>query len=385
MNKIKRTMRKWSGAGALLTLAMVAGCSSSGSKIKPADLVDITPAFAVKTVWSTSVGSAGKYVFSPMPVGDRIYTAAANGTVSKIALDNGSDEWRVNAGTELTAGVGSDGKIVAVAGVKGMVLAFNALDGKLRWKAQASSEILSAPAVGGGVVVVRSIDNRIAGFDAETGKRKWILDRPGPALTLRTAPGMVVVGPTVVVALPGGRLLSLNLSNGGPRWEVLVGEPRGTTELERIADLAGFPAAYQRDVCAAAYQGKVGCVDVVNGAVRWSKKLEAGAGAGMALDERYVYAVDERGAIYALSAENGQSIWRNTKLAHRELSAPVALGRYLAVADYQGYVHFLSREDGSFVNRLSTDGSPVLTRPLLVGTTLIVQTRSGTLAALAAK
>ncbi len=380
-----RTIRKWSGLGALAAVLLLAGCSSSTPKNNPADLVDITPTFGVKTVWSTSVGSAGKYTFSPMPIGDRIYTAAANGTITKIALDNGSEEWRVNADMDLTAGVGSDGKVVAVAGAKGMLLAFDALDGKLRWKVQASSEILSAPVVGEGVVVVRSIDNRIAGYDAETGKRKWILDRPGPALILRTSPGMVIVGPTVVVALPSGRLLSLNLSNGGPRWEVPVGEPRGTTELERIADLAGFPAVYRRDVCAAAYQGKVACLDVVNGTMRWSKKLTAGAGAGTALDERYVYAVDERGAIYALSNENGQSVWRNDKLAYRELSAPAALGRYVAVADYKGYVHFLSREDGSFVNRLATDGSPVLTRPLLVGSTLIVQTRSGTLTAFAAK
>lgn len=382
MGEMMRTILKWLGAALLVVLA---GCSSSGPKIKPAELVDLNPTLEIKTKWSTSISSAGKYVFSPMPVQDRIYTAAANGNVYKISAENGNEAWRVNADMPLTGGSGSDGKVVVVAGEKGVLLAFDAADGKLRWKAQASSEILSAPAVGGGVVVVRSIDNRIAGYDAETGKRKWTLDRPEPSLTLRTSPGMEIVGPTVVVALPGGRLLSLNLSNGGPRWEVLVGEPRGTTEIERIADLAGFPAIHGRDVCAAAYQGKVACFDVVTGATRWSKKLTDGAGAGMAIDERYVYAVDARGSVYAFSKENGQSIWRNDKLAHRGLSAPVALGRYVAVADYRGYVHFLSREDGSFVNRVSTDGSPVLTRPLLSGSTLIVQTQSGTLAAFGAK
>ncbi len=187
----------------------------------------------------------------------------------------------------------------------------------------------------------------------------------------------------MVAALPGGKLLSVDLRNGGARWEVAVGDPRGATELERIADVSGFPAVFGRDVCAAAYQGRVGCVDVVTGAARWSKKLSSGSGLG--IDDRNVYATDENSALYAFTRDSGQSVWRNDKLAHRGLSAPISLGRVIAVADGQGYIHFLSREDGSFMNRVSTDGSPILAAPLLAGTNLIIQTKSGTLLAVAAE
>lgn len=375
-------MRKFNWIIGLGAAALLAGCSSSGPKVKPASLVDFTPKLNVEKVWSTSVGSSGRYVFSPAHVRGHIFAAGNDGVVYGLSAENGAEEWRAKADMSLTAGVGTDGKTVAVAGEKGKLLAFDT-EGKLRWTVQTSSEILSAPAVGRGLVVVRSLDNRIAAYDIDTGKRKWTLDRPAPPLTLRTAPGMVVVGPTLVVALPGGRLLSLNLTNGGPRWEVLIGEPRGTTELERVVDLTGFPAVFDRDVCAAAYQGRVGCADVVNGTMRWSKKLAAGA--GVSVDERNVYAVDEQGAIYAFSRENGQNVWRNDKLAHRGLSAPVALGRYVAVGDAEGYVHFLSREDGSFVNRLRADSSPIVGTPVLAGSTLIVQTQSGTVAGFSAK
>lgn len=376
-------MRKIVWLGAALWIAALAGCSGSGPKYTPAELVDVKPTVNIKAIWSASLDGADRYVFSPIVVGDRVFAAGSGGAIAKISVENGRDDWRINAEMKLTAGVGSDGKTVAVAGKKGALLAFDS-DGKLRWQAQASSEILTAPAVGGGLVIVRSIDNRIAAYDVETGKRKWTIDRPAPPLTLRSAPGMLVVGPTVVVALPGGRLLSLNLANGGPRWEVSIGEPRGATELERIADLTGNPAVYGRDVCAAASQGRIACVDVVTGAMRWSKTLAAGA-VGVSVDERYVYAVDVHGAVYAFSRENGQSIWRNDKLSHRGLSAPVALGRYVAVVDYEGYVHVLSREDGWFVNRLSTEGSSVLSQPILAGSTLIVQNRSGSLYAFAAE
>ena len=381
-------MRKVLKVAGIGMFALLAGCSSISSlnpfsakvepKNVPAALVDFKSTLALKSVWTTSIGSSGNYVFSPVYAGDSIYAAAANGSISRISAANGSTVWRINADIPLTAGVGSDGSTVAVAGEKGMVIAFDA-DGKLRWKAQASSEVLSAPVVGAGLVVVLSLDNRIAAYDVVSGKRKWSVDRTSPSLTLRSSPGMVIVGPTVVAALPGGKLLSVDLRNGGARWEVAVGDPRGATELERIADVSGFPAVFGRDVCAAAYQGRVGCVDVVTGAARWSKKLSSGSGLG--IDDRNVYAVDENSALYAFTRDGGQSVWRNDKLAHRGLSAPISLGRVIAVADGQGYIHFLAREDGSFMNRVSTDGSPIVASPLLAGTNLIIQTKSGTLLA----
>ena len=377
-------MRKIGKLIGLLFLGVLAGCSSSGPKIKPAELVDFTPSLKLEKIWTASIGGADRHVFSPAVAGEHLYVAGADGAIAKLAASTGKEAWRIHAETALTAGVGSDGRLVAVAGEKGVVLVFDA-DGKFRWKAQASSEILTAPVVGAGLVIVRSVNNRIAAFDAETGKRKWTLDRPSPSLILRSAPGMVIVGPTVVVALPGGKLLSLNLSNGGPRWEVIVGEARGATELERIADVSGTPSFFNREVCVAAYTGRVACVDVVTGAMRWSRKLGAGSRVGMAQDERYAYAVDEKGSVYAMTRENGQSVWRNDKLAHRGLSAPVALGRYVGVVDYEGYLHFLSRDNGAFVNRLSVGGGRVATQPVLAGSTLIVQTQSGDITAIAAR
>ena len=382
-------MRKaWMVVGGC-ALVMLSGCSSINPfsskpdpKNAPAALVEVQQKLAVKKIWSTSVGKSGDYVFTPVYARDSIFTAAADGSVTRMSATTGAVQWRVSAGIALIGGVGSDGNTVAVGGEKGMLIAFDG-DGKLRWKVQASSEILSAPIVGEGLVVVRSLDNRIAAYEIESGKRKWVLERPLPPLTMRASPGMAIVGPTLVVAQPGGKLLSLMLSNGGARWEVSVGDPRGTTELERIADIAGYPAVFGRDVCAAAYQSRIACVDAVSGATRWSKKFSGGAGVGV--DNLYVYGVDDRGAVYAFSRDGGQSVWRNDKLTNRGLSAPIPLGRVVAVADSQGYVHFMARDDGSFVNRLPTDGSAITATPLLAGSSLIVQTRNGTLSAFAAE
>jgi outer membrane protein assembly factor BamB len=175
--------------------------------------------------------------------------------------------------------------------------------------------------------------------------------------------------------------LALAANNGGPRWEATVGDPRGATELERIADISGDPVVVGGAVCAVAYQGRVGCFDGNTGAPRWSKELSSEV--GISADERFIFAADENGTVNALTRDAGTSVWRNNKLAYRRLSTPVSFGRAVAVGDAQGYLHFMSREDGALLARVATDGSPVIGNPKVVGANVIFQTQSGTVVALA--
>ena len=385
------------GLLAAVVLAL-AGCSSLPSmpslsslnpfsskavpKNPPVALVDVKTTLAVRTLWTAPVGVAGIYTFSPAVTADSVFVGAQDGTLARLELSSGKAQWRINIGGIMTAGVGSDGNTVAVAGEKGTVLAFDGA-GKQLWKAQVSSEVLSAPAVGAGLVVVRSQDNRIVGFDAATGARKWVVQRTAPALTLRAAPGILLAPPSAYVALPGGKLLALALATGAPRWEAAVGEARGATELERIIDTSGMPVLIGREVCAVSFQGRAMCFDANTGTVAWAKDLSSNVGLGA--DERFIFAADITGAVQALTRDGGASVWKNTQLAYRRLSAPVSVGRAIAVGDYQGYVHFLGREDGAMLARVATDGSEILAAPLLANGNLIVQTRAGAVVALAAE
>ncbi|NRR33737.1 outer membrane protein assembly factor BamB [Oxalobacteraceae bacterium] len=367
-------------------LALTAGCGSMNPfatkdpKTQPAALVELKSSIAVRTAWKYNVGKAGTAVFSPALADNSLFVADADGAIARIDAASGKEQWRIKAGSDLTGGVGSDGNVVVVGGTKGLILAFDG-SGKPLWKAQASSEVLSAPVVGGDVVVVRSVDNRITAYEAKTGVKRWTVLRTTPALTLRNAPGMVIGGANVYVAQPGGKLLALTLAAGVPRFEVVVGEPRGATELERVTDIAGTPVLFEKDVCAVSYQGRVGCFDATTGVARWNK--EASSDVGVAVDQRFVFVADDKGAVSAFSREGGQSAWKNDKLALRRLSTPLSYGRAVAVGDFQGYVHFLSREDGALIGRVSTDGSPIQSVPVIAGANLIFQTQSGTVTALA--
>ena len=370
-------------------LALMAGCSTLSSlnpfasKSKgnqPAALVELKGSMAVRTAWKLDMGKANNYIFTPAMVGNTLVLAGGDGSLARVEAASGRQMWRIKAAVPLTAGVGSDGNVIVVGGDKGAVLAFD-MDGKALWTAQASSEVLSSPVTGEGMVVVRSIDNRIIGLDAKTGEKKWTVQRVAPPLSLRNAPGMIVVDKEVIIAQPGGKLLALTLATGAPRWEVAVGEARGATELERVTDIGGAPVLFDKDVCAAAYQGKVGCFDVATGSAKWTKDLSSDV--GVSVDQRFVFAVDDKGAISAFNRDGGASVWKNDKLGYRRLSTPVSYGRAVAVGDYQGFVHFLSREDGAFLARAATDGSAITSPPLVAGTNLIFQTQSGTVTAIA--
>ncbi|MGJ7914182.1 outer membrane protein assembly factor BamB [Massilia sp. LXY-6] len=381
-----RITRKLVGVG---VLALMTGCSTISSlnpfasKPKgnlPAPLVDLKGSMAVRTAWKLEVGKSRNYQFTPALAGNTVVVAGGDGTLVRAEAASGRQLWRVKAGMILTAGVGTDGNLIVVGAEKGQLLAFD-MDGKQIWKTQLSSEILSSPVVGQGVVVARSVDNRIVGIDAATGQKKWTVQRAAPPLTLRLAPGMVVHDRDVIVAQPGGKLMSLILATGAPRWEVEVGVARGATELERVTDIGGYPAVFEDEVCAVSYQGRAGCWDLLNGSPRWTRDISSEG--GVAVDQRFVFVADDKGAVYAYNRDTGTSAWKNDKLAFRRLSTPVSYGRAVAVGDYQGYVHFLSREDGAFLARAATDGSAISSTPLVAGSNLIFQTQNGTVTAIA--
>ncbi|MFZ4536004.1 outer membrane protein assembly factor BamB [Propionivibrio sp.] len=358
----------------------LAGCStldslnpfaSSGPKM--AELQPIKATAEVRVVWRESVGKSDVYAFTPAVVGSTVYAASKDGNL--IRIDDGKLAWKINAGQPLSGGVGADQSMVVVGSPKGDLLAFASADGKLLWKAKATSEILSPPALGDGIVVVRSGDNRLAAYDALDGKRKWIYQRPTPALSLRVTSSPVIEGKFVFAGFPGGKLIAVSTSNGAAMWDGTVALPKGSTELDRVADITSAPVISGRTICAVAFQGRVACFDLSNGNLAWARDMSSAV--GLAIDGRYLYVTDDKGSVHALDMASGASLWKQDKLSLRRVSAPLTRRGLIAVADVQGVVHFLNRDDGSFVARLTTDGSPVIAPLQALGSLLLVQTSNG--------
>ena len=363
---------------AALLLAALAACSTDSNKLDKdaAKLVEFKQTAALEVRWHVDIGHAGNNALLPAIMHDAVYAANAKGQLYRLERATGKRVWRSDSGFTISAGVGAGDGLVLVGGEKGELAAF-AEDGTLRWKTKVSSEVLNAPQIADGVVVVRTGDGRINGLDAADGKRLWLYERATPSLVVRSHAGVTIERGTVYAGFAGGKLAAIDLATGIVKWEAVVSQPRGNTELERISDIISAPVTDGEQVCAVAFQGRVACFSLAQGGLLWSRELSSDK--GMALLRNNLYVTDDSGVVLALDKNSGSSVWKNDQLSQRRNSAPLALGNHLLLGDYEGYLHALNIEDGSLVARLKTDGGPLMTAPLELDGGLLVQSLDGDL------
>jgi len=358
----------------LLTLVLLTACSGT-PKPKPGPLEPLVPQIGGRMVWSARVdsvqfpllvsvtGAAGAGVFT---------VGGTDGTVLALQAETGAELWRANVGAKLSAGVGSDGRYVAVVTRDNELVTLEA--GRVIWRQRLGARVATAPLVAGERVFVLGVDRSVLAFDALDGKLLWNFTRAGDALTLAQAGVLSAFRDNLLVG-QGNRLTALDPLKGLVRWEVPVASPRGTNEVERLADLIGPASRVGNVFCVRAFQNGVGCVDADKATAVWS--INGGGGQPVAADEQYVFAADGVDRITARRRSSGETVWSSDKYQHRLLSGPISVGTTVVFGDFEGQVHFLSRETGDALLRLATDGSPIVGTPVRSGTTLAVATRDG--------
>jgi len=358
----------------LLALALALGlvaCSGPSNLIKPAELAPNPALLGVRLAWSAKVGP----VDFPLDVrvnGNLVAIASSNGLLSVLDGRTGTEAWRVEIGEPIGAGVGGDGRLIAVLTRQNELVVLE--NGRQLWRHKTTAQGFTPPLVAGGRVFHLAADRSVTAFDASSGRRLWSQQRPGEALVLRQAGVLLAVGDTLVVGL-GSRLVGMNPSNGSARWEASIATPRGTNDVERLVDVIGRVSRDKEVVCARAFQAAVACVNASRGNVLWTKP--ASGSVGLHGDDRLVFGVESDGRVMAWQRADGQLAWTSELLRYRGLSAPLVVGRSVVVGDASGQVHWLSRDDGALLNRMATDGSAIVSGPVLADGTLVIVTRQG--------
>jgi outer membrane assembly lipoprotein YfgL len=368
---------------ACLLLATLAGCSNfnagklnpmnwfGAEKPKPAPLETVAPKMSARMVWSTKVDSV-QFPLVPAVNGDTFTVAGTDGTVLALEAASGRELWRSQAGDRLSAGVGSDGRFSAVVTRSNELVV---LDGpNVKWRKRLNSRVTTPPLVAGERVFVMGVDRVVQAFDAVDGRMLWTLQRPTEALTL-SATGVVAPFKDTLLVGQGPRLTAVDPLRGTVRWEVPMSSPRGTNEVERLADLIGPPVRIGDIICARAFQSAVGCADAERGTLVWSRS--AGGITNVAGDEQLLVGADASDRITAWREASGEVAWSNERFLNRRLSGPLSLGKAVLFGDFEGQLHFLSRDTGETLLRLPTDGSQVVGTPVRAGVTVLVATRSG--------
>jgi len=367
-------------AAAFAAMALVAGCADDVAK--PTPLEPLQAKIAGHEVWKLSLSSfgtlnalAGNAGFGPQGVavaGKDFVIAALNGAIVSVDADTGKENWRADAGGRLSTGVGTDGRYTAVVTRDGDLVTLEG--GKIAWRQHLGSAVVTAPFVAGERVFVLGVDRSVQAFDAVDGKKLWVYAKAGDALTLAQAGVLTSWQDTLLFGL-GARLTALDPLKGTIRWEVPVAAPRGTNEVERLADLVGPAARVGSVYCIRAFQNGIGCVDAERVTALWSINLSGGQAIGADVD--YVFAGDASDRLSARRRANGETVWLSDKFQNRKLSGMLSIGKVVVFGDLDGYVHFLDRATGTPLLRLPTNGSPIVGTPMRAGNTLAVTTRDG--------
>jgi outer membrane protein assembly factor BamB len=355
---------------AVLFVAFISACAGP-ERPKPVDLGPNVPLIGIKLAWAAHLGPVD-FPLQMLAAGDSVFVAGSEGVVAQINATSGKDVWRVALGTQLTAGVGTDGRYSAVVSKANQLIVIS--EGREIWRQKLGALTLTAPLVAGDRVFVLSADRTVYAFDAASGRKLWQQQRNGDSLVLGQSGLLLAVGDALVIG-QGGRLVGLNPLNGVLRWEAPIATSRGTNEVERLVDLV---AGYSRDrstVCVRAFQSAIGCVDVGQGRVLWTKP--ASGSTGVHGDESAIFATESDGRLVSSRRTDGERLWVSELLKYRSLTSPLLLGKSVVVGDNEGMLHFLSRQDGSPLNRIATDGSPVVSSPVLTGQTVIAVTKRG--------
>lgn len=362
---------------ALALLGALTACGSSKPEPAALESLDAKSASARATIaWSMRVGEVQPTAALALAAG-RAAVASADGDLVVLDAASGREAWRAQIQGNVSAATGFDGRYAAIVTDANELQVFD--QGKLLWRERQPGRVLTAPVVAGERVFLQAVDRSVRAYDVLDGRWLWSYQRPGAEpLALGSR---LVIQPFRDTLLIGqsNRLVGLDPLKGTPRFDVNVGTPRGSNEVERLADLVGPMARVDDEACVRVFQFSVACLELNRGSVRWSRP-QAGT-QSVAADRRVVVGADGSDRLTAWKTENGDFLWRVDRFIHRGLGAPVVWGERVVVGDADGYVHILDKADGRTVGRIELD-SALVAPPVVAGDLLLVLTRKGTVSAL---
>jgi outer membrane protein assembly factor BamB len=340
----------------MLTLAVLAGCSTSDTFEQPAPVPEISSSVGLEPVWSMGVGDGhdDKFLYlAPLNTGDRLYAASADGEVYAVASENGKVFWFRDLDEEISAGVGGDQGNLYLVTRDAELMALSREDGSALWRQPLPNEVLASPQSNGRLVVTQTIDGKVLAFDTASGEQAWQYDSDVPVLSIRAAASPLVGADLVLASLANGKLMAISTETGQPVWQYEVGQPQGRTELERLVDVAGEPLILESAAMIVGYQGKLALVDLQTGQEIWSRP--ASSLQSPMIGNGNIFVAGANGDITAYRGSDRRELWVQDRLSWRQPTQPVVYEDYLLIGDFEGYIHMLSLEDGSLVGQLEFD------------------------------
>lgn len=376
------TKLKISSVLCVATLLTMTGCSTFNKKVdpnKPSALPKIVQAKQLTPVFATSVSSTKQN--DPL----RLQMASANGkffTVdpkgSVTAYQNNKKVWQTQTTKKhgLSAGVVAGEDTLIVGNQKGELFGLDQQTGQIKWTSQLSGPIITPSHIQSGRVITVTNDNNVYAHDVVTGQQLWTYRLPVSNLSVRGQAAPVQLDPNhVLVVAPNAYVYAIDVVTGVSRLQRRVSSPEGYNEVQRLNDVVGDPVMMGQFLVTTSYQGQLAVTDLAEQKVVWQKDVSSSQRAEVT--QNAVYVTTTEGKIIAYDLLNGQQLWENTQLLHRNLSNPVMLGSNLVVGDFEGALSLLDPNTGNLIGRSKTKGD--ITSLRVIDGQLYVSTQKGAL------
>lgn len=371
----------------LLLISVLAACSGKSKKtdffkeeVAP-EKPKVTTQTELKRNWGISLGkkiNTGDAVLTPAMLGGYVYAASTNGNVVKVDAETGKVAWKVKPTKELiSAGVQVGDGLVLFATDQGKVFALNQEDGSVNWKAKLSTEILASPIVAEDLVVARTGDGKVYGLAAYDGEVKWTISRQLPRLTLRGDSRPLFYGGAIFTGFSDGTLAAVEATNGRALWDFPISFPRGTSEIDRLADVDTDPLLVGDFIYVSSYQEVTHALNLKEQGIAWS--VDISSYHPMAYDAAHLYITDKKGIIHQVSRFDGSKLWAQKGLFLSNVSAPIAVGPYVLVSDGDSNLYVMSKDNGEFVGRHKLGAKSIIGEAVVDGDNIIVINSNGDL------
>ncbi|MDU6925946.1 outer membrane protein assembly factor BamB [Franconibacter helveticus] len=381
----------------LLSVTLLSGCSLfSGEEdvVKMSPLPTVQNQFDPQTAWSTSVGDGIGDFYSnlhPAFLDGTVYAADRHGIVKAMNIADGKEVWRVDLSEKtgwlsrnrpalLSGGVTVAGAHAYIGSEKAQIYALNTADGTIAWQTRVAGEALSRPVVSDGLVLVHTSNGILQALNESDGAVKWTVNLDMPSLSLRGESAPTSAYGAAIVGGDNGRVSAVLMQQGQMIWQQRISQATGATEIDRLSDVDTTPVVVNGVVYALAYNGNLTALDLRSGQIMWKREL--GSVNDFIVDGGRIYLVDQNDRLLALNTEGGVTLWTQSDLLHRNLTAPALYNGYLVVGDSEGYMHWINTDDGRFVAQQKVDGSGFLTEPVVANDKLLIQAKDGTLYAI---
>ncbi|MDE1493432.1 outer membrane protein assembly factor BamB [Xenorhabdus bovienii] len=373
----------------LVASVLLAGCSSEQDTLAMSPLPKVENQFNPRVIWDKSVGSGvGQYYshLSPAWQGSTVYVADRTGVVKAFEVDTGKELWATDLSEKagflssrlpalLSGGLTVSGERLYVGTEQAKVIALDTTNGKVEWESSVAGEALSRPVVSDGLVLIHTGNGLLQALNETNGSAVWSVNMDTPSLSVRGESAPAVAYGAAIVGGDNGRISAVLMSQGQLIWQQRIAQMTGSTEIGRLNDVDMTPVISNNIIYAIAYNGNLVAMDMRSGQLIW--KRDIGSVNEMVVTDDHIFIVDQNDRILSLRKSDGVTLWTQSDLLHRNLTAPEMYNGYLVVGDAEGYLHWLNMADGKFVAQHKVDGSGLLSRPVVAGDKLMVQAKDG--------